>query len=75
MSLTHIQTMLNTLIKFNDCEIKVTFHSEKNDPVLSVRYDNNRFEITYLKEASVEKYDDIKTTLKVIDQTLHIRDL
>lgn len=71
MSLVHVETLLNTLKQFNDCEISVTFNNESNVPILSVCYENNKFEITFLNEQTVQIYDDLETTLTVIDGIMH----
>ncbi|ALC91619.1 hypothetical protein AM500_18885 [Bacillus sp. FJAT-18017] len=62
MSLDHIKTMLETLKHFGNCEITLTFNSNQDPPILSVCFQENHFQITYLNNHNNETYDDNDST-------------
>jgi hypothetical protein len=70
MSLDHFKKMLETLKQYDACEISLTFNNKERIPLLSVCYENNCYEITYLDTQITDIYHDIKSTISVIDKVM-----
>jgi hypothetical protein len=70
MSLDHIKEMLETLKQYDTSEILLTFNNKKRLPLLSVCYENNCYQITYLDRQFTDIYVDIESTISAINKVM-----
>jgi hypothetical protein len=74
MSLDHLKKMLETLKQYDACAISLTFNNKERIPLLSVCYENNGYEITYLDTQFTEIYVDIESTISAINKVMQNSD-
>lgn len=64
----HIKDMLVTLKEYHQSSLSLTFRDNEETAILSVRYHNNKYEITHLKNNFIESFDNIELLYIAIDE-------
>jgi hypothetical protein len=70
MSLDHTKTMLQTLKKYQNSQIILTFNNKYQVPLLSVCCLDDLFKISYFESQRAETFEDIYTTMSAIEKTI-----